>query len=97
VSAGSTKAVDPAMRAMRLINVSMSDCVIEGRIMQSTDGGNIPAVEFQYTKDDFYAAYQLGCSLTRRGLLFCILLTLLICIGEFLLFHEANEGGFPLV
>jgi hypothetical protein len=61
--------------------------------MESTDGGNFPAVEFQYTKDDFSAAYQLGCSLTRRGLLFCVLLILLICIGEFLLIHEGNEGG----
>src|SRR5215831_8234637 len=51
--------------------------------MESTDGGNFPSVEFQYTEDDYSAAYQLGFSLTRRGLLFYILFILLICIAAF--------------
>ncbi|MBO0754449.1 MAG: YcxB family protein [Bradyrhizobiaceae bacterium] len=62
--------------------------------MESADGGNFPAVEFQYTKDDFSAAYQLGCSLTRRGLLFCILFILLICIAVFL--YEGSPLWFQL-
>jgi hypothetical protein len=51
--------------------------------MESTDGSNFPAVEFQYTKDDFAAAYRLGFSLARRGLLFFILIILSMCMAAF--------------
>ncbi|HEY2528600.1 MAG TPA: YcxB family protein [Xanthobacteraceae bacterium] len=65
--------------------------------MESTDGSNFPAVEFQYTKDDFSAAYQLGCSLTRRGLLFFILIILSMCIAaSFTSFIQRTPLWFQL-
>jgi hypothetical protein len=58
--------------------------------MATVDNDGHPSVEFQATKDDFAAAYQLHFVLTRSGWLFCILLVSISCAAMLFFLHYAN-------
>ena len=61
--------------------------------METADNNGHPSVEFQSTKDDFAAAYQLHFVLSRSGWLFCTLFVLVSC-GAMLLFLRYENAPF---
>ncbi|HEU4378564.1 MAG TPA: YcxB family protein [Hyphomicrobiaceae bacterium] len=57
--------------------------------MEAADSQAQPSVEFQATRDDFAAAYQLHFALTRGRWLFCALFVSASCAGMFFfLWHD---------
>ena len=58
--------------------------------METADSDGHPSVEFQATKDDFAAAYQLHFALTRRRWLICALIVSASRTAMLLLLHHDN-------
>lgn len=56
--------------------------------MEAADNDGHPLIEFQLTKDDFAAAYQLHCVPTRSSGLFCALIVSAICTAMFFLLRD---------
>jgi hypothetical protein len=59
-------------------------------MMKAVDNDSHPSAEFQLTKDDFAAAYQLHFVLTRSGWLFCALFVSASCTAMLFLLRYEN-------